>query len=504
MLAEGIFYLNNAPLSLDDYKHMRTIYDSTHPSIVLNTSRQISKSTTLANIMLANSIIYPGFKSLYISPTVDQTKVFSSDRVAVVMDQSPYIKKHLMSSALNQNVFTKQLLNHSKMYMRYALLSADRLRGISADAVFYDECQDLLPDIIPVANETMSRSMYKMNMFSGTPKTSTTTLAKLWSESTKNEWMVKCAATGCKKWNYLDDKNIGNTGVICRYCGKPLDTRQGSWVITGNPSAIHQGFRVSVLMFDKAPWVDWKRDIIDYRYQHSEGVFFNEKLGIAYDSGAKPVTLEEIKACCTGGPMLSQLDAITGSKRTYMGLDYGPTNSKKSNTVLLVLQNDGDKLKVIYAKKYLGAEADYSFIHRDIPKQFSKWKATLIGADYGMGEAPNAEIRNSIGFTNLIAFQHVPNQKDRSMWNAKMPAFTLNRTQVMSEYFHMIKHKKIIFPRWEDFESFGKEILNVNTEYDEERGKMRYTNNDPDDTFQALIYGGETAIRHKSSSAEVY
>jgi hypothetical protein len=121
-----------------------------------------------------------------------------------------------------------------------------------------------------------------------------------------------------------------------------------------------------------------------------------------------------------------------------------------------------------------------------------------------MGEAPNAEIRNSIGFTNLIAFQHVPNQKDRSMWNAKMPAFTLNRTQVMSEYFHMIKHKKIIFPRWEDFESFGKEILNVNTEYDEERGKMRYTNNDPDDTFQALIYGGETAIRHKSSSAEVY
>jgi len=819
-------------------------------------------STTLANIMLANSVMYPNFKTLYISPTVDQTKIFSNDRVTTTMDQSPYIKKHLMSSALNQNVFTKQLKNHSKMYLRYALQSADRLRGISADAVFYDECyskdtevltdsgwvpfdsltegnyknykyassnkdqnleyqeperliikpfsgnllefshrsfklkvtpghnmlisqqlntgyyknpkikgwnlrtaeevksknfkmlsslnyeghnkkyivlpeyvainnvhgdkyqnspkaikeetydikafmqfmgwylseghyakdsngvfisqqegdnakeirecltnlvgknyteninkenkvivfgihnrnlhdyvakfkgshdkyipkhllkntnylidlldslykgdamrhhgeiwgdlntaseqlanttqiawmhlnkkatirkitersgtvmyrvrpqklnyqvfwnsanrvkdisyegnvycvtvpnstlvvrdkiektavvcgncQDLLPDIIPVANETYSRSLYKWNMFSGTPKTSTTTLARLWQESTKNEWMSKCTAMGCKRWNRLDQENLGDHGVICRYCGKDLDTRQGTWVTTGDPNAIHQGFRVSVLMFASAPWVDWQRDITDYRKQHSEGVFFNEKLGLEYDSGAKPVTLDEVKACCTGGPMLQQLDAITGSKPTYMGIDYGPTNSKRSNTVMTVLQNDGPKLKVVYAKKYLGPEADYGHIHDDIPRQFSKWRSLLIGADYGLGEAPNAEIRKRLSFEKVIAYQHVANQKDRSMWNTKMPAFTLNRTQVMTEFFQMIKHRQIIFPRWEDFQPFGEDIMNINVDYDEERGKVRYTNSDPDDFFQALIYGGETARRHLLSSAEVY
>lgn len=465
-------------------------------------------STTLANIMIANSILYKGFRTLYISPTVDQTKIFSNDRVQTVMDQTPYIKKHLMSSALNQNVFTKQMLNHSKMYMRYALQSADRLRGISADANFFDEVQDLLPDIIPVVQETMSRSMYKWSMFSGTPKTSTTTLARLWAESTKNEWMVKCQNHpdhgGCKKWNILDDKNLGDFGVICRYCGKPLDTKDGVWAQTGDPNAIHQGFRINVLMFAGAPWIDWKRDITDYRKQHSEGVFFNEKLGLEYDSGSKPITLAEVKACCTGGPMLDRPDRIIGSMPTYMGLDYGPTNSTKSNTVMTVLQNDGDKLKVVYAKKYLGPEADYGYIHDDIPKQKGKWNSLLIGADYGLGEAPNAEIRKRTAFDRVIAYQHVPNQKDRSMWNTKMPAFTLNRSQVMTEYFSMIKHRKIIFPRWEDFEPFAMDIMNINTDYDEERGKVRYTNNDPDDFFQALIYGGETAIRHKSASAEVY
>ena len=501
-LSEGLFYLNGAPLSLNDYKFMRPIYDSTHRSIVLMTSRQVSKSTTLANLMLANSIMIPHFRTLYISPTVDQTKIFSNDRVAPVMEQSPFIKKHYMNSILNQNVFTKQLTNHSKMYLRYALQSADRLRGISADAVYYDECQDLMPDIIPVANETYSRSPYKWNIFSGTPKTSTTTLAKLWRDSSQNEWETKCGH--CNKWNSLDDKNIGPIGPVCRYCQGDLDTSQGVWVITGDENAIHQGFRISVLMFAGAPWVDWQRDIIDYRKQHSEGVFFNEKLGMEYDSGAKPVTIQEIKNCCTGGKMLADPDSIILSKPTYIGLDYGPTNSKKSNTVMAIIQNEGNKLRVVFAKKYIGPEADYTFIHEDIPRQFHKWRSVLIGADYGLGEAPNAELRKRLEYTKVIAYQHVPNQKDRSRWNPKMPAFTLNRTQVMTEFFYMIKHQKIIFPCWEDFEPFGMDILNINTDYDEERGKVRYTNNDPDDFFQALIYGGETALRHKETASIIY
>lgn len=275
-LAEGTLYLRGQPFSLDDYKHMRTIYDSHHASMVLSSSRQVSKceransivrlangqsklvknlkpgderisfdsekqvcfpnkikavtpngkhpiyhiqtrtdreafvtkehpfwtgdkflpaeyleegqligvvpdninvlfdritsinilppeetiniemegphhtflidglvthnSTTLANFMATNSIAIPGFRSLYISPTVDQTKVFSHERLAPVLEQSPFLKRHYLHAGLTQNVFTKELANHSKMFLRYALLNADRIRGISADANYFDEC----------------------------------------------------------------------------------------------------------------------------------------------------------------------------------------------------------------------------------------------------------------------------------------------------------------------------------------------------------------------------
>ena len=93
-------------------------------------------STSLANIMITNSLVRSHFKSMYISPSVDQTKIFSNDRIQPVMDESPLIKKHFLSRGLTQNVFTKEFKNKSKMYLRYALLSADRLRGISADAIY--------------------------------------------------------------------------------------------------------------------------------------------------------------------------------------------------------------------------------------------------------------------------------------------------------------------------------------------------------------------------------
>ena len=63
-----------------------------------------------------------------------------------------------------------------------------------------------------------------------------------------------------------------------------------------------------------------------------------------------------------------------------------------------------------------------------------------------MGEAPNAEIRSRIGHNKVIAFQHTPAQKEKFHWNNKMPAYTLNRNQVMGEIFSKIKTRRIRFP----------------------------------------------------------
>mgnify|MGYP006409376129 CR=1 FL=1 len=496
--AEKFLYLNGRQLSLSDYPHLRAIYDSDAKDTVLQFSRQTAKSTTLANLKIANCAMRPYFKSLYIAPTVDQCKVFSHDRVAPVIESSPLIKQHYINSSLVQNVHMKQFLNGSKLYLRYALVNADRIRGYSADMNLFDEAQDLAADIIPVVRETMSRSMYKKTMYAGTPKRTRGTLADIWERSTKNEFMPRC--TGCGKWNLLDEKNIGNLGVICKYCGKLMDIKSGRWVQTGEEDATVEGWRVCLLHFSKAPWVDWQKDVIEKMKITSKAIFYNETLALAFDDGVAPVTRSQVKKCCTG-PRISHgdpdltKDSINAFPR-ILGIDYGPVNSDSSNTVISIVQKRGPKFHVLYAKKFLGKEADYAFIHDEVPRIMNKWGAEFIASDYGMGEAPNSEFRRRLGYEKVIAFQHMPNQKKVMEFNSKMPAYTLGRNQVMNMFFQRIKSGAYIFPEGQEFDTFVDDMLNVQNEYNEEMNTMKYVNIGPDDFVHATIFA--------SLSAELY
>jgi hypothetical protein len=96
-----------------------------------------------------------------------------------------------------------------------------------------------------------------------------------------------------------------------------------------------------------------------------------------------------------------------------MGIDYGPVNSENSNTVISILQLRGNgEYHVVYMKKFLGKEADYAFIHKEVPRLMQKWGCVQLAADYGMGEGSNAEIRSRIGYDKVIAYQHMPAQKE--------------------------------------------------------------------------------------------
>lgn len=501
---EKFFYLNNRPFSLDDYPHMRIIYNIDPPEMVLHTSRQVAKSTTLANLGLSKMVVMPqtrpefagGFRVLYIAPTVEQVKVFSHDRVTPVVEQTPIIKKHFLNSSMIQNVFLKRFTNNSSMYFRYAAASADKARGLSVDLLLVDETQDIPSDNIDVIQQTMARSMYKRTIYAGTPKRTIGTLAKRWAHSTQNEWFVKCMH--CEKWNYLDEQNLFPWGLGCRFCKKSLDARNGQWVRT-NPAAtkseetgeyLSEGFRISVLMFAHAPWVNWQKDVWIPFQTKPRGLFLNEYLGLAYDAGVAPITEAEIKACCTGGPMRQAPDKVVESYPTFLGIDWGPINSENSHTVMAVISRRGKTSEVVHMHKFVGVESDYAYLHRQIPQEMVKWRAQLIGADAGFGEAVNAEIRRRIPNGNrLIALQHLGNQKQRANWNVNMNAYTLGRNRVMTDLFQKIKRREIIFPRWEDFEPFARDLLAIAIDYDEEKNKYKFVNSNPDDAFHAILYG---------------
>ncbi len=492
--AEKFLYLNGRPFSLEDYPHMYEVYNSTAREIVMKYSRQTAKSTTIANLMVTDCAVHPYFKTLYVSPTVKQTKVFSNDRVAPILDSSPLLKRYYLNSKVIQNVFTKQFLNGSRLYLQYALLNADKLRGLSTDKIYFDECQDLREDVLPIILESSNRSLFKEVVYAGTPKTTKGTLANLWYGSTQNEYLIKCSA--CGHWNLLAEENIGLTGPICSKCGKGIETRgkdvKAEWVSTYSqikPPAM-EGYRVCALHFAGAPWVNWEADILLKRERTpSKGIFYNEVLGLEYDHGTSPISELEIQACCDNSrPLLFEPDKLAASYSSIMGIDYGPINSENSFTTISVVQKREGKYFVVYMKRFEGKEADYSYIHRIIPQLMETWNCSHLAADHGMGESANAEIRSRIGFERVIAFQHNNNLQERVKWNSKLPAYILNRNQNMLYLFNLIKKQKISFPSWEYFKTFAEDMLNIQQEVNEEKNTTQYVNIGPDDFFHATLY----------------
>lgn len=294
-------------------------------------------STTLGNRLIALSAMNWYQNVLFVTPSASQTKVFSAARVDEIVDISPMVKA-LRSQDLTWNILEKELLTRSRIYLRYAFLNADRIRGISVNSIFYDEVQDLLKETIPVIKEAASRFRNALHVYSGTPKTLDNSIERLWSKSsTMAEWVVPCEAHFPWHWNILGPKNIGLVGPICEHCGKAINPEhpKAQWVEM-RPKSHIEGYRICRLMVPwyfkpdlssgKDPHRAWK-SILHARATYPTAQFMNEVLAISYDSGDKPLSQAEVIAACdeTDTYMMdeAQLKALSKSYRLYAGIDWG-------------------------------------------------------------------------------------------------------------------------------------------------------------------------------------
>ena len=301
---DGLGYEN---FQFEGRRHMRQLYDTRAKRLLLKCGRQVEKSTLLGNSAIAHSCMVSGFRTLYVSPSATQTKTFSVDRIKEPLETSDILRSYT-TTALQQNVFEKQFVNRSKITLRYAFLNADRVRGIPAWKLLIDELQDILSDNIPVIEQSTSHAPenWKSFIYAGTPKSLDNTLEYYWSGtargrpmSTMGEWMVPCdrcgsAAGAGRYWNILGEKNIEKKGLSCERCRKLINPMHSDsqWAAQAN-DGIFESYRIPQLM---VPWRSWDEIMLDYgRYDRQR--FYNEVLGISYDSGLRPLTRAQVRAC---------------------------------------------------------------------------------------------------------------------------------------------------------------------------------------------------------------
>ena len=93
-IAESLLWLDGEPFSLNDYPMYRAVYDGRYRSTLLMCGRQVGKSSSLANFIIAESVSIPHFREYYLSPSKEQTLIFSNTRVGKVLSYSPLVRKY--------------------------------------------------------------------------------------------------------------------------------------------------------------------------------------------------------------------------------------------------------------------------------------------------------------------------------------------------------------------------------------------------------------------------
>lgn len=476
-------------------RHMKRLYDTPAKRILLFCARQVEKSTLLGNRALCYMSMVPAFRVLYVSPSATQTKKFSNDRVKEPIETSPVLRR-FTTQMLSSNILEKQFVNRSMMTMRYAFLNADRARGIPAWMLEIDEFQDVLSDNIPVIEQCLSHApeRWRLYLYAGTPKSYDNNLETYWtSHSTQNEWAVPhdCkGGEGGRYWNILCERNIGKKGLICANCGTLIDAMcdGAQWAVTGDKDADFEGYRIPQLM---VPWKKWDEIMRDYR-RYPRDKFYNEVLGLSYDSGLRPLTRDQLRAVCNPelsmiGKAIEKYRPLSYGQPVFAGIDWG--TGEHSYTVIVLATYIDMKFRVFYAHRFVGEEIDPQVQIDRLCELIDFFNVQVIGCDYGGGYDRNHLLVRRFGPQRVQKFQYVTRPKYKVRYDPKFGRWLADRTSVMSDVFNTIKRGMIEFPKWEEFENpYAADMLNIFSEYNESLRQIQYKHamDKPDDTFHAL------------------
>lgn len=490
------------PFNFGPRRHMRRLYDSPAKRILLFCARQCEKSTMLGNRALTYSCMIPSYRTLYVSPSATQTKTFSVDRIKEPLETSEVLRSYT-TTLLQQNVFEKQFVNRSKITLRYAFLNADRARGIPANAIVIDELQDILSDCIPVIEQAASHSpeALKRFVYAGTPKGLDGVLeyyrsgtAKGRAMSTMGEWVVPCDKHGGEAgryWNILGEKNIQRKGLSCEKCHQPIDPMHADaqWAMM-QQEGVFESYRIPQLM---VPWKSWEETYLDYgRYDRAK--FYNEVLGISYDSGLRPLTRAQVRECCNPkismhSSELEKYKALSAGNNIFAGIDWG--TGEHSYTVLCLGAYRDDKFSIFYIHRFTGEDIDPVPQFAKIDEILSYLNVRVIGIDYGGGFYGRDHLVRKFGVRRVQSYQYMARARKKLLWNPAFRRWQMVRTEVMSDIFNAIKRKQIALPRWEEFEDpYANDFLNVYAEYNETLRMLQYRHrpDKTDDAFHAVLY----------------
>ncbi len=510
--------IDGLPFGLDLHYQLSPVLELDVPSDnVFMCARQVGKTYILTARNLIMSSICRGHNTLMVEPRGEQASKYHLTILQPLLKGSPAILNSLMDPGELTRQSVKRFKSGSTMYIDYAYMNVDRLRGISGIiCAVVDESQDIKPEFIPVIKETMSARLEGGTTFLfGTPKTSRTALGSGWDKSSQAEWVIPCS---CGFYNNPAPeqhlyKMIGRNGCICAKCGKLLNPANGAFV-HAYPERRHicRGYRVSQITHPVHCMLEhkWVQLLQKMEHDYSEVKFKNEVLAVNCDEAFALLTPHDLVKASNGLKFKKLSELFEYCKAKYsdvaLGVDWsggGAVSDSYTSLAVIGRLRGTDRLECPYVERLkksmdVYSEADYimyvllgcgakflahdadgaGFIREEILRQ-KNLPAHMIVAYKYVGPRPGEVIK-----------LHKPTREFERPW------YSLDKSRSLMTLIYSLKDVKVTIPSYNPTDLAGPltDLLAL-VEDTKETRSMEYVyliskqTGVPDDTAHAINYG---------------
>ena len=419
------------------------------------------------------------------SQMIGNSKIISKSNVKNGIKPKSYMQNMLdTSTPTNDSLHFKQFIGGNYIFIDSVGVDADRIRGRTADVMFFDECQDINGTAITNATKVLTASKYGspgngVQVYFGTPKKKGSDFYKMWQSSNQQYYYLGCES--CKKHFplYTPDSDewerIWLHGFIvkCTHCGHEQDKRtaaeRGKWIGSKDPEdCLMIGFHINQLYM---PHFTKEKILSEKPGTHpinTERAYKNEVLGEFYQGDTSPITIEEIHQMCGDKERKMRAHISPNSEQmVIMGIDYGAradleqmANPEKSSSrgqsfsTAVVLSVKGPSLfSVEFATKFKrnDLESKKSLIEQ-IMKQYS---VELAVGDIGFSQDFSTIMHQAYGDKYLVSrAQNKVNNHVKYNQDIFPKEIVFERDFYIGEFFDLLKKGQIKFP-YGDYDKIG-------------------------------------------------
>ncbi len=314
-------------------------------SIVIKKGRQVG-ATMMAgalDLYFTNSGLFdnPPIRVLHLFPSLPLVKKFTQDKLEGLIRtaKGDFVNQNKLKSQNAVDNLTMKQFKTGTLWVDSLGVDGDRVRGMTVDAIFYDEFQEMIGHAVGNANKTLTAAKYGpigrgIQVYFGTPKQRSSYFNTVWEMSDQRYYhlgCVKCKETfpfylpNDDRWRTIWVSEYTIECPLCQHRQHKVDAiENGQWIASRDTNECqYVGFQINQLYI---PYFA-KEDILKLRPENnptmSERLWNNEVIGEFYSGAGLPLTKQEVLENCIDSDRYFAKHVDPKVKRTYLGLDWG-------------------------------------------------------------------------------------------------------------------------------------------------------------------------------------